>query len=356
MDRRNFLKSVTGVATAVAAGTTTTQAATSGKTSDIAAPHIGSGPRTLRLALSAPDNGQGISDFCHQFAARVYAVTEGAIIIDVAHQKGAGLDAVSRGDADCYCATEHGLQRAVPELAFFAGLPGHMAMDAVMLHNWFSVGGGQDLWDRMSSDLGVKPLAIAHTGPTSGLWSVTPITYLSAISDQTIFAEGLAVDVVRGIGSEAFEGATEDVAQSISRGSLFAAEVGDIPTALGAGLVNVAKVVSLPGINRVGSVVAFGLRKTIWDHFTTGERALMESAAASTYYETLAVTQSQNQMMTAACSSQFGLRFEDLASEVVETVDRVSDIVIAHLAASSPRAERINASYMAFLKTRGLTS
>jgi len=356
MDRRNFLKSVTGVATAVAAGATAADATSARAIPDLAAPSTGTGGRVLRLALAGSDNGQGLSDFCHQFAARVHALTEHAIKIDVVLETGSGIDAVTEGRADCYCSTEHGPQRSQPERAFFAGLPGHTAMGAIALHNWISVGGGQDLWDDLSFDLGVKSLAIAHTGPTSGLWSRTQIDNLSAITDQTIFAEGLAIDVVKGIGSEAFAGATKDVAQSMALGHVFAAEVGDIPTALGTGLVKRAKVVSTPGINRVGSVVAFGLQKNIWDDLNTAERAMIESAAASTYHETLAVTQSQHQMMQAACASQFGLQFEDMASDVVDTVDRVSDIVIAHLAASNRKAERINASYMAFRTTSGRTT
>ncbi len=356
MDRRNFLKSVTSAATAVAGGSVAAEAVTSHQRSDRGAPHIGSGGRRLRLALSGPDNSQGISDFCQQFAARVYAATEGAITIDIVPHSGSGLDAIASGTAECYCATEHGNQNVVPELAFFAGLPGATAMDAVTYHNWLSVGGGQDLWDGLTADFGIKPLAIAHTGPSSGLWSRGPINSLGAISDQAIYAEGLAVEVVKGIGAKAFAGTSSDVSKSLSEDTLFAAEVGDIPTALGTGLVRAAKVVSTPGINRVGSAVAFGLQKSIWDGFSAGERALIEAAASSTYHETVAFTQSQNQMMVAACSSQFGLRFEDIAPDVVQTVARVSDIVLAHLAASSPRAERINASYMAFLKANGLTS
>ena len=355
MDRRNFLKSVTGVATAVAAGSATADTVSSQHTG-LAFPHIGSTKRHLRLALSDADNSQGIADFCQQFSARVHALTEGAIGIEVVHQSGSGGDAMARGDVECYCATAHLNQNTAPELAFFAGLPGEAAMDAVTLHNWLNVGGGQDLWDDISADLGVKSLAIAHTGPSSGLWSRAPITDLSAISGQTLFAEGLAVDVVKGIGAEAFGGTSQDVAKALSNETLFAAEVGDIPTALATGLVQTVKIVYAPGINRAGSVVSFGVQKTIWDDLRASERALIETAAATTYHDTVAFTQSQSRMMRAACTTQFGVRFEDVAPAVAQTVARVSDIAIAHLAASNPRAARINASYMTFLKANALTS
>lgn len=356
MDRRNFLKSVTGAATAVAAGAGTAEAFTPYQTTEIAAPQAASGARVLRMALQGPDKCQGQSDFVRQFAARVRAVSDGAISFEIAPCSGSALNAVTKGDADCYCATVQDQFHVAPELAFIAGLPGHSVMDPAMVHNWLSVGGGQQLWDAVSLDLGVQAFAIANTGPSSGLWSTKPITALSAITGQKVFAEGLAGEVVKGLGAEAYSGAEDDVAQGLLEGTLIAAEVGDIPTALNAGLIQVAKYVSFPGINRFGSVIAFGISREVWDALTISEHALIESAAATTYHETLAATQSQTKMMRSACTSQFGVQFVQLGDEATQTVNRVSDIVIAHLAASSETAYRLNASYMAFLNANTKTS
>jgi len=355
MDRRNFLKSVTGVATAVAAGSATAEAA-AGQNADRALPHVGSAKQRLRVALAASDNSQGLSDFCQQFATRVRELTEGDIQFEIVSQIRSGLKAITSGAAECCCATEHANQGTVPELAFFAGLPGDTAMTAASFQNWLGIGGGQDLWDTISADLGVKSLAIAHTGPSSGLWSRASIKELGALEGRPVFAEGLAADVVTGIGAEAFAGTSQDVANGLENDTVFAAEVGDIPTALGTGLVQAARVVTTPGINRVGSVVSFGIKKSIWDGFNASQRAVIEAAATTTYQDTLGFTQAQARMMREACTRQFGLRFEDMSPNVMKTVARVSDIVIAHLAASSPRAARINASYMTFLKANGLVS
>ena len=354
MDRRNFLKSVTGVATAVAAGTATANAANHASASEIAAPKTLSGRRQLHLAMAWPDNTQGAGDFLQQFSARVLAATEGTLSIEVVDQTDAGPDAARRGTLECYCASEHNLRDVAPELAFFAGLPGQTAMGPQTLHNWITVGGGQQLWDQVSADLGLKALAIANTGPVSGLWSRAPIDSLPELAGKTIFAEGLAGDVVKAIGGEAFAGDRQSVSMGLANSTIFAVETGNVPTALAAGLVHEARFVSTPGINGSGSVVAFGIGKATWDALTASERAVLESAAAATYQETLAFTQSQHKLMMAACETQYQVRQRELGQDVRSAINSVSDIVIAHLAASSPKAERINASYMAFRNASGL--
>ncbi len=357
MDRRGFLKSVTAGATAVAAGTAAANATGLVKPgADFSATKSETPHRTLRLGLGGPDNCQSISDFLRQFAARVRAATEGALSIEVAQQNDNGLDAITSGAVDCYCATEHAHISALPALAYFAGLPGKTAMSAEMLFNWLAVGGGQALWDGITADVGVKCLAIANTGAFSALWSQTPIDSVAALAGKSIYAEGLAGDVVRGLGAEVFSGGVQNVAEGLARGEIFAAEVGDIPAAVSSGLAKTARVAAIPSINRFGSIVAFGINKTLWDGFSAGERALLEAAAAASYHETLAFSKTHNDMMKSACHAQWGARFVELNSEVHGAIANVSDIVIAHLAARSPSAESINASYMAFLKSHQATS
>ncbi|MCH9764410.1 MAG: hypothetical protein K0U34_00240 [Alphaproteobacteria bacterium] len=351
MDRRNFLKSVTGAATAVAATAATAEARDAtgvAEVSPLAAPSSIPTRRTLRLALAWPDNAQGFSDFCRQFAARVSALTDGTISISVDANQRDGLEAVSRGDADCYCGLEHHHRVQESSLSFFAGLPGRNAMTGQVFHNWLTVGGGQAHWDNVAASLGMKAMAIAHSGPRAGLWSRVPIDSLKALTGRTVFAEGLGEDVVRALGGEVYSGPSDTVSTALADGRLFAAEPGGLMAAVAAGLPTHAYRHSGPGINRHGVVAAFGIRKSIWDTLSDGERAILESAAAANYHETLAFAASYDALMTKACKTQHNIAFEELTREVQDAIDRVSDIIVAHVAASDLHAQQINASYMTF--------
>lgn len=354
MDRRKFLKSVTGVATVAAASTAGADAVTSQPSqSDVAAPKKLSGKRILHTVIAAPDAVQGIADFAHQFAARVRAMTEEALSIDVVEHVDQGLPALQRDEVDGYCASEHAHIDVVRELAFFAGLPGKTALPADAHHNWLTVGGGQRHWDEMSGELGVKPLAIAHTGPTSKLWSQTAIDSVDALAGKTIFAEGLAADVVHGLGAETFSGTNRDLRQAVAGSAVFAAEVGDLPAALAAGLPHALPYATSPGINRFGSVVTFGLKRSVWDSLSASHRLVLESAAAATYHEIHGFAHTHHNMMANASALRHGTTDVTMSKDAEDAISRVSDTVIAHLASSSPRAARINTSYMSFRKTAG---
>lgn len=352
MDRRNFLKSVTGVATAAAAGSAAGTAAHA-TTTQLAAPGLATDVCRLRIGLTDPANGQGVSDFALRLAAAVRAASETKFDFDFVHLNADGIAAVADGHVDGYCASDYAHQHIAPELAFFAGLPGRSALDSLTVHHWLSSGGGQELWDDISAELGIKALACAATGPSAGLWFAHRTGQTSSLAGRTIFAQGLARDVVTGLGAQLADCNAKDVHRHLRDGTVDVADVGGVASALALGVPGAANMLVAPAIYRQAGVVTFGIKKSTWDRMSAGQRATIEVAAASVYHESCAFARSQHGLMTAACRDRFHITQIEMAPELANAIAHVSDSVIAHLAASSPRAARINMSYMAFRRANG---
>lgn len=357
MDRRNFLKSVTAVAGASAAGAVGAEAGSLANRSEpLSAPNVVPHRKTIAIQSAWPDTTQGPADYIRQFAAHIAVATDGMIVLEIDHTSGSGIDAVRRGRSDGYFASDTDHLAVAPELAFFAGLPGPHSLDAQAHSQWLSVGGGQQLWDDVLSDFEIKPVAVATTGPMSGIWSKQRIESMDSLAGQPMSTHGLGDEIVTGLGGTPVDVSATGAGSALDSGDVFAVEVGDVANAVAAGLPKAARFVATPAIHAHGTVLSCGLNAGVWHDLTLAQKMSFEAAAARTYTDVLAFSQGYHTMMIAALESKFGVRKVALPTDVVSAISRLSDIAIAHLAAGSPRAARINASYMAFRRLRALTS
>ena len=78
------------------------------------------------------------------------------------------FDAVSSGTAEMYHAADYYFQGKSKALNFFTTVP--FGLTATEMDAWIHHGGGQELWDELSGDFGIKPFAAGNTGVQMGGW------------------------------------------------------------------------------------------------------------------------------------------------------------------------------------------
>jgi len=237
MDRREFLKATgAAAAAATAAGAQTAAAARE----SLAAPAVASGVKELRLAFPWPDGVAGPADQAHRLGQRLTAMSGGRYRIAFLPCADSGLAAVRAGDADLYYASEHDHLDAHPALAYFAGLPGERGIAARHLSAWMLVGGGQQLWDELAAELGVKAMLAGHTGGRPCFVASRRLSAMRELAGEKVVVSGLARDVVRGFGLEPAALPLSHVAAALAGGELLAAECGGAIASYGLGLLRAA--------------------------------------------------------------------------------------------------------------------
>ena len=343
MDRREFLKS-TGAAAAAATTATAAVAETippSPNASELAAPNLASGARELRLATPWPDSVSGPADQVRRLAQRIASMSGGRYRIAFVSAAGNGLDAVRAGEADLYYASEHDHLEAHRALAYFAGLPGNRAIGARHLSAWMLVGGGQALWDDLAGGFGVKALLAGHTGERPYFLATRRLDDVSELAGEKVAVAGLAREVVRGLGLVPVTLPLSHVAGALSAGDLLAVELGGAIASHSLGLFSAAGVFVGASLNRTGSAISLGMRRSLWDGLSASDQAIVTAAAAAEYDLALAEEETHRRLLTA------GKRWP-IAHELWHTIRSVGDAVVAHVAASDTQAQRINAGYVAF--------
>jgi TRAP-type mannitol/chloroaromatic compound transport system substrate-binding protein len=346
MDRREFLKS-TGAAAAVATAATAVAAesATATAPSGVAAPNLAAGIVELRLATFWPDAVAGPADQARRLGQRLVAMSGGRYRIAFANGIGDGLASVRAGEADLYYASEHDHLGAHRALAYFAGLPGDRGIAAPHLSAWMLTGGGQQLWDDLAANFGVKAMLAGHTGEQPCFVASRRVSDMSELAGGKVAVSGLARDVVRGFGLEPVAIPVAHVADALTRGELVAAECGGAITSYALGLLRAASCSAGTSVNRHGSAVSLGIRRSLWDRLPASDQALFAAAAAAEFELALAEEEAHRRLLYPASLAADTWR---VAPELSRTIRRVADAVVAHVAASDAHAQRINAGYEAF--------
>jgi TRAP-type mannitol/chloroaromatic compound transport system substrate-binding protein len=344
MDRRAFLRT-SGAAAAAATTAGVAAAEPTTHAPEAAAPAVAKGLRQWRLAIASPDSVSGPADQARRLAQRIAAMSEGRIGFDVVPASASGFAAVRAGDADLYFGSEHDHLDQHRALAYFAGLPGDRAIAARHLTAWMLVGGGETLWDDLAGDFGIKAMLAGHSGDQPVFLAARRVAAMSELAGNAVAVTGLARDVVRGFGLEPATVATADVAAAMMRGDVLAAELGGALTSHALGVTAAAPYRVGTSINRHGSAFSLGMRRAFWDSLSSSDQAIFATAAAAELQLALAEDEAHRGLLEPAPDND---RAWPLAAELHRTICRVADAVVAQVAASDPRAQRINAGYMGF--------
>jgi TRAP-type mannitol/chloroaromatic compound transport system substrate-binding protein len=339
MDRRDFLKTSGAAAAAIASS-----AGASMAEEHVAAPAIVKGLETFSLAVAWPDTCAGPAENARRLARTIEDASEGRIRFQFSKVPRAA-DAVRTGAADFYFASEHDNRELHRAFAYFGGLPGDHGIGAHHLNQWLLVGGGQTLWDELAAEHGLKALLAGHTAEASGLWSKAPIAGLNGLSTLKIWAPGIAADVVRALGSTPVTLAPSDVAAALANGDADAAEFGGMITASALGITENAPNRLPCAISPYGTALSLGCTRATWDGLSRSDQALIQNAAQIEFQTMLAEENAHLRLMPAGDA---GREARAAAVEIAQAIQRVSDAVVAHLAATDAKTARLSASYVAF--------
>jgi len=209
--RRSVLR---GAALAAAAGT-------------LAAPAIAQSKRELKMVLGWPRRAPGNGTALERFAQNVATATDGRLTFRI---YGANelvpvlgmFDAVAGGAADVANSTAYYWTGKSKAFNFFSTVPfGMLPMEH---YAWLIYGGGQELWDELNAQHGLKSLPLSQTGPQMGGWFRAEAESLAALKGLKVRFPGFGGDILRALGATPVLMPLGEVFPALQSGALDAAE------------------------------------------------------------------------------------------------------------------------------------
>ena len=276
--------------------------------------------RKFNMVTTWPKGLPGLGRAAERVAERVFAMSDGLMEIKVF---AAGelvpafesFDAVANGSADMYHGAEYYWTAKSSAFPFFTAVPFGMTAQEIM--GWIDFGGGQQLWDELSGQFGVKAIQGANTGHQMGGWFRKEINSLDDLVGLKMRIPGQGGDVLRALGGSAISLSGGEIYQALQTGSIDATEWVGPWNDYSLGFHREAPYYYGPGFHEPGASLAVGINLKVWEGLTPGERAIITAACESTNHTSLGEFTYQNSVYLDLLVRDHGTKLRSFPPEVV---------------------------------------
>ena len=348
MDRRDFIK--TSTAAALGAGVVASNSA-GARAQDPAAAHVPGNSKTLRVAISWPQNGRGLDDSALRFGQTLAQMSDGRYHLEMT--SASRPQSLAAGEAEIFIGSSHDFIELDPAFAYFGGLPGPTAIRPTHLNAWLLAAGGQELWDRLAARYGFKPFLVGHSGSRGKLWSRLPVTGQADLKGLRVAAANtLAAHTIASLGAEPVTGLMpSDLALAMEAGKIDAVEWGGTLSGFACDLHLHTKHCLRPGLTRAGFASVLAINSKLWNTLSQGDQMLIASAAAQELNNVAAEHVGVSRNMRTALSDRFGTEFAALPEDITKAANLAARDVVSDLANLTAQTRQSATAYDAFRAT-----
>ncbi len=321
MERRAFLKTAGGAA-AVAG------------TASFATPAISQNRTEWRMVTTWPKNFPGQGTSAERLASAIGEATDGRLTIKVF---GAGelvpafesFDAVTSGAADCMHATPYYWVNKSKALNFFSTIP--FGMTTSELNAWIKFGGGQELWDKVYDQFGLKAWSAGSTGVQMGGWYNKEINSVGDLSGLKMRIPGLGGEALQKLGVTTISLPVGEIFSSLQSGAIDATEWVGPFNDLAPGFYKVAKYYYWPGMHEPGTGAEFTVSKEKFEALPKDIQKIVAACAGDESERFSAEFTWRNGGALETLVGEHGVNLKRFPKEVLEAWGQASGEVVAEL-------------------------
>jgi len=345
MERRKFLKSAALSGAAVAAAGATA--------SSFPTPALSQGRMEWKMVTTWPKNFPGLGTGAERLAQRITAMSDGRLTVKVF---GAGelvppfesFDAVSQGTAEMMHGASYYWQGKNKALAFFTAVPFGMVPDE---HDaWIAFGGGQELWDDIYAQFGLKGFNAGSTGTQAAGWFRKELTGLEDLKGLKFRTVGLGAEVLRRLGVAVVALPGGEIFPALQSGAIDAGEWVGPWNDLAFGFYRICKYYYLPGPNEPGTALECTVNKAKYDALPKDLQEIIKVATDAEKCLVLAEFNAQNVKALDVLVNQHGVTAQPLPDEVMLAMGNAAGEVIGELVAAGGDVPKVWDSFSAFRK------
>lgn len=344
MDRRSFLKTTAAAGAAAATGAT------------LAAPAIAQGRREWRMVTTWPKNFPGVGTGAQRAAERITRMTDGRINVTVFAANELvpafeSFDAVAAGNAEMYHGADYYWTGKHPAFAFFTAVPfGFLAPE---INAWILHGGGQQLWDELASDFGVKPFLCGNTGVQMGGWFRKEINTVDDLQGLKFRMPGLGGEALRRLGVNVVALPGGEIFQALQSGAIDGTEWIGPWNDLAFGFYRIAPYYYYPGFHEPGAALSVGINLAAFNELSDSDKAIVENACLAENSNMYAEYMAKNGQALDTLVQQHGVQLKKFPTEVFDAFARASEEVVQEVREYDDFGRRVVESYTQARKDYG---
>jgi TRAP-type mannitol/chloroaromatic compound transport system substrate-binding protein len=355
MKRRDFV-TIGGAAVAASGGTWLLTARQKEKGNQLSSPAIVQDRIEVAMVSTWPRDFPGLGIGAQRFAARLGEVTDGRI--QVTYYAGGervapfdSFDEVASGNAQAYHGADYYWKGKHPGWAYFTTVPFGLTYNE--MRSWINWMGGQELWDEIGDEFGVKCLACGNTGVQWGGWFNKEINSADDLKGLKMRIPGLGGDVMAKLGASPVSLPGGQIYENLVSGAIEATEWVGPWNDETMKFYEATKYYYYPGMHEPGAQLAVGFNASFWGSLSEADKNLIKACA---HAEDDNITSEYNAKNGAALErlvNDQGVVVREFNDDVYEAFGRGSAEVYAEVVEHSGLARRIHESMLVARKTVG---
>lgn len=309
--------------------------------------------KTLKMVTSWPKNFPGLGTAARRFGERLEAASGGRYKVKL-YASGELVhplkchDAVQEGTADLYHSADYYYKGKSMAYAFFTAVP--FGFTATEMDAWLNHGGGQELWDEVGEQFGVKALPCSNTGVQMGGWFKKPIQSIEDLKGLKMRIPGMGGDVLNALGGTAVTLGGSEIMPALQAGTIDATEWVGPWNDLAFGFYKVVKHYHWPGFHEPGSTLSLGINKKFWDGLSKEDQAMFRTCALAENNYGYSEYNAKNSAALETLLTKHKVQLHEFPDEVYKRIGEASRDVLADAGASDPMTKKVYESFMKFRK------
>ncbi len=340
MERRAFLR---GAALAGAAGA-------------LAAPAVAQGTKTVTIVSTWPRDFPGLGLSAQRLAARITELSEGRLTTEyfaAGERVGAFdvLDEVASGNSQAYIGADYYWIGKHPGFAYFTSVP--FGMTTPEWCSWIKFGGGQELWDKLSGEFGVKAETCGSTGTQAGGWFNKEINSADDLKGLKMRIPGLGGQVMSKLGASTVSLPGGQIYENLVSGAIEATEWVGPYNDYFLKFYEAAKIYYTGGVHEPGGGIAFAMNTSWYGTLSAWEKAVIRAACLEEQANSHEENMAYNAIYLKKLIDEHGVQVRNFNDDVWDAFGDASAEVFEETRAHSPLAAEIDDSFQGHLRTVG---
>ena len=291
----------------------------------------------------------GLGTGAQRFAKRLSDMSDGRIQVTyyAAGERVKAFDSfdeVASGNAQMYHAAEYYWKGKHPGFAYFTSVP--FGLTYTEMNAWIRFGGGQELWDELGADYGLKGLMCGNTGVQMGGWFRKEMNSVDDFKGLKMRMPGLGGDVLAKLGGSPVSLPGGQIYENLISGSIDATEwVGPWNDEI-MKFYEAAKFYYYPGMHEPGAMLSCGMNKTWWDGLSKSDQMMIEAASSMENDVMMSEYNAKNGAALKRLVNDQGVKLRQFNDDIYDGFAEASEEVFAEVQEHSDLANRIHQSFV----------
>ena len=303
------------------------------------------------MVTTWPKNFPGLGTGANLLAEYINKASNGRMKVSVF---GAGeivpafeaIDAVGNGTVEMGHGAPYYWKGKVDATQYIAAMP--FGLNAQEQNTWFQWGGGQELADKVYSELNCKFFPSGNTGTQMGGWFNKEMNTIDDYKGLKMRIPGLGGEVVKAAGGNVVNLPGGEIPPALQSGAIDATEWVGPYNDLAFGLYKSAKFYYYPGWHEPATVLDNFINLDAWNSLPDDLKAIVEQANRAVNQMVLSEFTARNNQALQTLRDKHNVDVRPFPDDILTNLGALSGKVLRDLVASNPLSQEVFESLIAF--------